>query len=386
MFRVIGRRRFAWEVTRDVKPTKVVRFRRVIQWATAAVTIAVGWRFSLWVSAHLMGRSPTVSRPAGVEGFLPIDAMLALRHWLTSHVIDPVHPAGLAIFMGICIMSLVVARSFCSHMCPVGLLSELAGRLGIRLTGRSLRVPRWLDVPLRSIRFLLLGFFVWAVWFAMTPHQVEAFLNSPYARVVDVKMWLFFARPSSTTVAVLGVLLVGSVFVRDLWCRYLCPYGALLGMLGRFAPFKVTRVADLCTDCRACTRACPAQLVVHSLDRVASIECTACQDCVAACPVSGCLAVSPPRGAGRQWWLQPARAMVLAVGLYVAVIGVFRVTGHWHTSVTEAEYQRRLDEINSPLYTHVGGMVMQEEDPGTTPGTESSRRVERSPAKPAVSH
>ncbi len=374
------------EVPRAVRPPEVFRVRRVMQWATAAVVIVIGWRFTLWVSAHLAGRNPSVSRPAGVEGFLPIDAMLALRHWLTSRVIDPVHPAGLAIFMGICIMSLVVARSFCSHMCPVGLLSELAGRLGIRLTGRSLKLPSWLDVPLRSIRFLLLGFFVWAVWFAMTPHQVEAFLNSPYARVVDAKMWLFFAHPSRTTIAVLGVLLVGSVFVRDLWCRYLCPYGALLGLLGRLAPFKVNRDNKFCTDCRACTRACPAQLAVHSLNRVASIECTACQDCVAACPVPGCLAVGPPRGVGRTKWLRPARAMVLAGGLYLAVIGVFWMTGHWQTSVTETEYQRRLREIDEPLYTHVGGMTMQEEDGGATAGAKSSPRVGGRPAELAVSH
>ncbi len=346
-----------------MRPPRVFRTRRVIQWVTALLVLVSGYRFTLWVTAHLAGRWPAVSRPEGVEGFLPIDSMLALRHWLLSGVIDTIHPAGLAIFLGICLMSLLVARSFCSHMCPVGLLSELLGRLGVRLMGANLRIPRWLDVPLRSLRFLLLGFFVWAVWFAMSPNQVASFLESPYSRVVDAKMWLFFAHPSATTVAVLGVLVVGSIFVRDLWCRYLCPYGALLGLLGRLAPFKVTRDPELCTDCRGCTAVCPARLTVHELVRVASIECTSCQDCVAACPVEGCLAVRPPLAARRRWWLRPAWASLLAVAIYLAVIGAFRLTGHWQTSVTEAEYHRRLQEIGSPLYTHVGGMVMTEEDP-----------------------
>ena len=339
---------------------RVLRARRTAQWVMMAVVAVIGVRFTQWAAAHMAGRWPSVARPAGVEGFLPIDAMLALRHWLATGAVDAIHPAGLAIFLGICLMSAVVAKSFCSHLCPVGLISELAGRLGVRITGRTLTPPRWLDLPLRSLKFILLGFFVWAIWFAMDPRGVEAFLASPYARVVDTKMWLFFAEPSRLTIAVIGVLVIGSVFVRDLWCRYLCPYGALVGVLGRLAPFKVTRDPGLCTDCRACTRACPARLPVHGMTRVASIECTSCQDCVVACPVDGCLAIRPPLAVRRRRWLRPAVATALAVGVYLVVIGGFRLAGHWHTSVSEAEYHRRLQEIDSPLYTHVGGVAMSE--------------------------
>lgn len=338
---------------------KVLPLRRRIQLASTVVVLAIGVQFTLWVSAHLEGRWPSVARPAGVDSFLPIDAMLGLRHLLLSGEVDPVHPAGLAIFLGICLMSLVLAKSFCSHLCPVGLLSELLGWLGLRLVGRTVTPPRWLDWPLRGLKLLLLGFFAWAVWVAMDPAGVEAFLGSPYAKVADVKMWLFFASPSRLTIAVLGVLVVGSVFVRDLWCRYLCPYGALVGILGRLAPLKVARDASVCTDCRACTRACPARLPVHTLGRVASIECTSCQDCVVACPVKGCLAVRPPAAPRR--WLRPAVATALAAAVWLAVVGGFRLAGHWHSSVSEAEYHRRLSEISSPLYTHVGGMAMTEE-------------------------
>jgi polyferredoxin len=348
-------------VVTDAETVKVLKTRRAIQWLMAVVTVLIGVQFSLWVMPHLDGRWPSVSRPPGVEAFLPIDAMLGLRHLLNTGVVDAVHPAGLAIFIGICLMSLVVAKSFCSHICPVGLLSELLGRLGLRLTGRTLTPPKWLDIPLRGLKFLLIGFFVWAIWFAMDPRGVEAFLGSPYAKVVDAKMWLFFAEPSRLTIAVLGILVVGSIFVRDLWCRYLCPYGALVGVLGRFAPLKVTRDPELCTDCRSCTKACPARLEVHTMQRVASIECSSCQDCVVACPVEQCLAVRPPKPAAASAWLRPVTATILAATLYLAVVGGFKFAGHWHTSVTEEEYHNRLQEIHSPLYTHVGGTAMAEE-------------------------
>ena len=195
-------------------------------------------------------------------------------------------------------MSVLVAKSFCSHLCPVGTLSEGLGRLGVRLLGRTWLLPRWLDVPLRALKYVLLAFFLWATWVALDLPGVRAFLDSPYNRVADTKMLLFFAHPSRLTVAVLGVLVVGSVLVRDLWCRYLCPYGALLGVLGRLAPLKVTRNADTCIDCRKCTKVCPARLPVHAMGRMASVECTSCQDCVAVCPIKECLAVRPTATGG----------------------------------------------------------------------------------------
>ncbi len=340
----------------------VVKARRSSQIILTLVVGVIGVQFTLWIRAHLAGRMPTVSRPPGAEGFLPIDGMMATRHLLHTGQIDPVHPAALAIFLAIIAMSIIVAKSFCSHLCPVGLISEWLGRLGIRLTGTSLSLPKWLDIPLRSLKFLILGFFGWAVWFALSPQGVADFLDSPYARIVDAKMWKFFAPPSHTTIAVLGVLIVASIFIRDFWCRYLCPYGALLGVFGRFALFKVTRNADICTDCRGCTAVCPARIKVHQLQRVSSIECTSCQDCVMACPVEGCLTVrAPSLLGGWKSWLRPVAVVAIAVGIWCAVVLGFRVTGHWRNHISEQEYHRRIREMDSPLYTHVGGMAPKED-------------------------
>jgi polyferredoxin len=194
----------------------------------------------------------------------------------------------------------------------------------------------------------------------MDLHGVRAFLDSPYNRVADVKMGLFFANASRVTVAVLGVLTAGSLLVRDLWCRYLCPYGALLGFFGRLAPLKVTRDAATCTDCRKCTKVCPARLRVHAMSRVASVECTSCQDCVAACPVRDCLAVRLAPARRPLPVLRPAHAVALALAVYLGVTLGFRAAGHWRGNVSEAEYAARLPHLDSPLYTHVGGLAASE--------------------------
>ena len=342
---------------------RAIKQRRWAQIAFFVLVLLIGAQFVAWVLAHLAGRSPAVPRPPGVEGFLPISALLSLRLWVHGGGIHPVHPAGLAILLAILAMSVVAAKSFCSHVCPVGTVSEGLGKLGERLLGATWRLPGWLDYPLRSLKYLLLVFFLWAVLFSMDVAAVQAFLDSPYNRVADVKMMLFFASPSRLTVAVLGVLVVGSVLVRDLWCRYLCPYGALLGVLGRLAPLRVTRDASRCTDCRACTRVCPARLPVHRLKRVASVECTSCQDCVAVCPVPSCLALRPPRIGSAARALSARGAVVLAVGIFLTVVAAFRLAGFWHGSVSEAEFAARLADIHSPLYTHTGGLATSEPDP-----------------------
>ncbi len=78
-----------------MKLAQVLPARRWVQVVMTLVIVAIGIQFTLWVTAHLNGNLPTVSRPQGAEGFLPIDGMMATRHLLYTGEIDPIHPAGL---------------------------------------------------------------------------------------------------------------------------------------------------------------------------------------------------------------------------------------------------------------------------------------------------
>jgi polyferredoxin len=181
--------------------------------------------------------------------------------------------------------------------------------------------------------FLLLGFFLWAVW-RMDGPMLEAFLDSPYNAVADVRMYLFFAHLSGQALGVLLVLAGLSLLVRNVWCRYLCPYGALLGLLSLASPLRVTRAKATCIDCERCTRACPSGIQVHRAGRVASDECTACYRCVSACPVKDTLEMRAPVGKAVAGWVFG----LLAAGLFVAVTGLAMLSGHWRTSVSPGEY------------------------------------------------
>jgi ferredoxin len=330
------------------------RLRTAVQAAFVLLCVWIGIEFHLFMEWGMSrGTAPFLERPPGVEGFLPISALISLKHWAMTGTINTIHPSGLFILLAIAATGLLLKKAFCSWLCPIGTLSESLWMLGEKVFGRTLALPRWLDYPLRSLKYLLLAFFAWAIWQMDVP-SLEAFIYSPYNRMADVKMYLFFASITQFALWTIVVLMVLSVVIKNFWCRYLCPYGALLGMLSWASPLKITRTRETCIDCELCTRACPARILVHKASRVRSDECTACMECVQACPVIETLEL---RAARRSAAVPAPVLAALVVGLFVAVTGLAMLTGHWQNSIGRDEYQRRFKEINSPLYQHNRGEV-----------------------------
>jgi polyferredoxin len=148
-------------------------------------------------------------------------------------------------------------------------------------------------------------------------------------------MLLFFASPTGLVLAVLGGLAALSLVVKHAWCRWLCPYGALLGLASHLSPLHVRRDPAACNDCRACTRACPVEVPVHARLRVLSTECTGCLSCVAACTVPDCLGVTRRGRRTLSPWLVPAGVLAVMLGAWA----VARATGHWESAVPAAAFR-----------------------------------------------
>jgi polyferredoxin len=305
-----------------------------VQGAYLAFLLGAGWQFADFVAAIERGGPVQVARPASVEGFLPIAALVGLKQLVLTGRWDAVHPAGLTILLAALATALLARKAFCSWVCPVGAVSRALEWLGRRTLWRRRwpAVPRALDLPLSGLKVLLLGFFAWAVLVRMPLAAVEAFLRSPYNLAADARMLRLFTSPTTTVLAVLGGLVVMSLVVKHAWCRWLCPYGALLGLASALSPLSIRRDPDACNDCRACTRACPVEIPVHARLRVLSPECTGCMSCVSACTVPACLGVT--RKGARS--LSPRLVPAVALGVMLGAWALARAAGLWESALPAA--------------------------------------------------
>ena len=328
--------------------------RKAIQYLFLATILLIGFQFAAFVDQLYSGAIPTTPRPPGVEGFLPISALISLKYWLVTGIFNRVHPSGLVIFLMVLATAVLIKRAFCSWVCPIGLLSDHLHKLNELIFRKPLHLPNWADYPLRSLKYLLLGFFLWAVWIQMDAQALHLFIYSPYNRVADIKMLHFFTRISSLALWILVILAGLSLLVPYFWCRYLCPYGALLGSLSLISLFKIRREPSVCIDCRQCSRSCPAAIKVHNKTTVRSDECHGCLNCVGVCPEKGALEFALPRyGLPLKKW---AVALVL-VTLFAGGSALARRGGIWQNALSIEEYRFHVRHLSLPIYQHNEGRV-----------------------------
>ncbi|WP_306591241.1 4Fe-4S binding protein [Geothrix sp. 21YS21S-4] len=304
--------------------------RRAVQVFFLAVTAYVGASFHFFLSA--LGRGDaSLTKPGGVEAFLPISALLGLKRLLLTGRYDLIHPAGLTLLLVFLAISLVFKRGFCGYICPVGLVSEVVG-----FAGKDLPLPQWAARTLSALKYVLLAFFLYSIVWMMPLEAIDGFLNAPFNKVSDAKLMDFFTAPSTVTLVVLAVLAVLGYLVRNFWCRFLCPYGALMGLASLLSPFKVQRDAEACIDCLKCTRACPAGIQVHQAGTIHSPECIGCHDCVRVRANDRCLKT------GRVDYRRLALALFC---VFWAAVFLAMATGYWDSAVSSLEYRFWLERL-----------------------------------------
>ena len=396
-----------------------LRFRWISQISFFILTIYVGWMFYLFVQyCETGGASAYVTRPPGVEAFLPIGAFMGLKYFLGTGKVDPLHPAGFIMFASILVTSILFQRGFCSWICPVGTISEWAWRFGdwikskfnkgvkywieafpVKLTcGLSListpivalmlleminfdsfkspnmkvifplmiaaiiipfALPRKIwpfrveDSIARAWKYTLLAFFAINIVIKMPAEQIGLiFAKAPYMKVADIMMMEFFLNLSVLAIIVLSVMFIFSIFDKNYWCRYFCPYGALIGILGWASALRIVRNKKTCIDCSKCTIVCPVYIEVEKKSIVYNLECLGCYDCIDSCPVEDTLDMKL-LGFGKK--IHYAVYAGLVVGLFVVFMNTARFTGYWHNNIPVQEYMERISDLDNPMYKHKQG-------------------------------
>ena len=155
-------------------------------------------------------------------------------------------------------------RLYCGRICAFGSMTQLLDKIvPARL---RFEVPRRLEQRASMIKYVLLGAVV--LYFLITNDILIYRYVEPF--------WMFSRQASTGMWIGLGVLLVATIFVRNLYCRFLCPVGAFLGLLSNLTVFRIKRWSE-CNTCKICEKACEWGAIRGP--KIVASECVRCDDC-----------------------------------------------------------------------------------------------------------
>jgi NAD-dependent dihydropyrimidine dehydrogenase PreA subunit len=184
-------------------------------------------------------------------------------------------------------------------------------------------MPKTLDRVLRYLKYVVLAVTVAMAWITgelwITPYD-------PFNALGHLADFNELLTSYLIGFIVLVITLLGSLVYDRFFCKYLCPAGALYGLIGKASPYAVSVEEDVCIRCGKCSRACPMNIDVMNAKkgRVTDIECINCNECVTACPVQGAIHT----GYSKKARLHPIFATILALVLFFAPIGIAAATGN----------------------------------------------------------
>ena len=325
--------------TAAVRRRGLHRYRRVFQIFFLLLFLAL-LTLTVWPVATLV-----------FSGFLLADPLIAI-----NSLVNGVLKWEFLLAVPVLLSPLFIGRAFCGYVCPTGFLIELFGPKRERHPGpraRSVlrRVPLFVLVGVLAL--ILFGSALFLVFdpLSLLTRSATTLLYPAIDRGLglagDV---LYLVPPLQGGVDRVGEVLTGrlifsnglvyrmqlfmlvmfvgivavSYWERRLWCRHLCPLGALLGLVGRAALFGRVVDRQACTSCGACTASCPMDAV---RDEGASTDCSRCEmglECADTCPQG---AIRWGRRPLKQYEYDPSRRALLKAGGLAVVGGFFLYTG-----------------------------------------------------------
>jgi len=262
--------------------------------------------------------------------------------------------SGTMILLGITlVIAIIFRRGFCGLICPFGTLQEFFGIIGRKIFHKRFIMPLVIDKPLRYLKYVVLVVTIYFAW------KTAGLWMDPY------DPWAAYGHISAgyeslITEYLIGtitliIILVGSMLYDRFFCKYLCPMGAVYGIVSKISPSKIARDKDKCINCNLCSKSCPMNIDVAKAGKVTDAECISCQACVFSCPSAGALEYKTGKKT-----LKSLTVIILVVGLFATgviiskTVGVFEVIPKQIT----AESKINVDDIK-------GYMTIKEVSIGT---------------------
>lgn len=299
--------------------SKLRFWRKVSQLAFVVLFVYLGLRH------QVVGGGPRGAAP--IDSYCVFGGVETFFTWVTSGVfLSKTAISNFILFAALLLSILVVGGAFCGWVCPLGAVQEWLGRLSTKIFGHRFRLPPKLDKVLQYLKYPLLIIII-----AMTIGQKTLWFETydPF------KVLFHFNFETSTAYIVLVLFLIGSMFIRKFWCKYLCPLGAIITPLSRLSIFKLNRNINSCASCNVCSNSCPSLKTAPGIQGILTDGCSMCLECVDSCQQKNALKLK-----FRTRWLNTKGSLIVPVGIllvFLLFVGVSMVTGVWNTTMTAGE-------------------------------------------------
>ncbi len=265
---------------------------------------------------------------ASLHALCPFGGVVTLYHLaVMESLIQKIHMSAVILMGLIFLLTVLFGPVFCGWVCPLGTAQEWVGILGRKLIGKKYNslIPKRVD---RLLRYLRYGVLIWVVFVTARSGQLLFEKVDPYNA-----LFTFWSEEAALpALVILSAVLGTALLVERPWCKYLCPYGALLGIFNRVRIFKIVRRKETCISCSKCDRSCPMNIMVSNKSVVVDSQCISCLQCTSenSCPVEK--TVEMRRGESAHRGVNTAVTAAITFVLIFGGIAVTAATELWTTS------------------------------------------------------
>ncbi|WP_245584599.1 4Fe-4S binding protein [Spirochaeta cellobiosiphila] len=262
---------------------------------------------------------------ASIHALCPFGGVVSIyEYFVSGRYVKKVHESSFILMFIVLGLALLVGPVFCGWICPFGSFQEAFSIVGKKIFKKKYNtfIPYKYDSILRFSRY---GFLIVVLIKTAQSAQLVFQNIDPYYAFFNI--WT--DEVALSAYLVLAVILLGALFIERPFCKYMCPYGALLGLSNLIKPFKVRRSAESCIHCKKCNKACPMNIPLSTSNGISNHQCIVCYQCTseAVCPVEDTMII-----ANRQRFsLTIIKNAFLTMFLFIIGIGGSMAFNLWNT-------------------------------------------------------
>jgi ferredoxin len=301
-----------------VRRLSQVFFLIVFLWFCVAATLgAAWWQLRGWPINWILDLDPLMA----LATVLATGTLYATLAWSLVAI-------GLTLFLG---------RFFCGFACPLGTINQATGwvaRRGLNLAGRvEANRHRW---P-QSLKYYLLAFLLALAFMGSVQTGVidplpllHRSVNLALLPLADNRLAVLSDEPRFyASVWLIGAIFLGVVGLNlvlpRFFCRFVCPLGALFGLLGRFSPWRIGKTSGKCGDCCICDEYCEG--ACRPSGKFIAGECVMCMNCLHRCPAGQITFANQPSAAGEAGLPDLSRRGFIVAGAGLVIASMWEVGG-----------------------------------------------------------